>query len=370
MPSGADAFLSRDGRRLFGHMQGTSTGLLEVADGREYRTLASTTTKGKPGYFDAAVHPGGRLLAVAMKDGVRLWELSSGRELAVLPTGYTPSVLFQPSGDLLTSGHTAGAQLWPMRPVADSPGVYRIGPPEQLLPGRAERLAQTADGRTVAITPNFEGARVLELAQPRVIGPLRAHKSAINVALSPNGRWLATGASQHGTGIKVWSARDQQPARDLPIDGPGRPAFSPDGRWLATTTRGECRLWKPGTWEPGPRLAASGWGIAFTPDSRLLAVPTELATIALVDPDTGRAVATLKSPDQDRVGWIGFSPDGTRLLTTNNDSGSVHIWDLRRVREQLVPLELDWDQPPYPPERPANSAALRLEVVPGEEPTP
>ncbi len=364
MPSGSDALFSRDGHRLVGHMEGTSTGILQVADGREYRTLASTTTEEKPGYFDAAVHPDGRLLAVAMNDGVRLWELSSGRELAVLPTGYTPSVLFQPSGDLLTSGHKAGVQLWPMRPVANAPGVHRIGPPEQLHPGRTERLAQTADGRTVAITPDFKGARVLELEQPRVCGPLRAHKSATTVALSPKGRWLATGSSQHGTGIKVWSARDQQPSRDLPVDGQGMAAFSPDGRWLATIARGECRLWKPGTWEPGPRLTAHGWGIAFAPDSRLLAVPTELATIALVDPDTGRAVATLKSPDQDRVGWLGFSPDGTRLLTTNNDSGSVHIWDLRHIREQLVPLDLDWDRPPYPPaEATAAGMPIQIQVV-------
>jgi tetratricopeptide (TPR) repeat protein len=35
-------------------------------------------------------------------------------------------------------------------------------------------------------------------------------------------------------------------------------------------------------------------------------------------------------------------------VATNNDSQSIHVWDLRAIREQLAKLELDWDLPPYP----------------------
>jgi WD40 repeat protein len=166
-------------------------------------------------------------------------------------------------------------------------------------------------------------------------------------------------------GLKVWSARDHKLERELlSIEGSATAAFSPDGRLLASCTMSECRLWSVGTWEPGPRIAVNGRKIAFAPDNGLLAVETDFGAITLVEPDTGRALATLDSPDQDRAEWIGFSPDATRLLVISNDSGSVHIWDLRRLREQLAPLGLDWDRPPYAPAAETGPAGpLKLKVI-------
>lgn len=59
----------------------------------------------------------------------------------------------------------------------------------------------------------------------------------------------------------------------------------------------------------------------------------------------GRTLVTLESSDQSQDYGLGFSPDGRRLVTFNNDG--VHVWDLPRIRAQLVPLGLDWDRPPY-----------------------
>ena len=49
---------------------------------------------------------------------------------------------------------------------------------------------------------------------------------------------------------------------------------------------------------------------------------------------------------------LAFSPTGDRLVIAHQP-GYVQWWDLRRVREQLASLNLDWDMPPYPPEQPA-----------------
>ena len=58
-----------------------------------------------------------------------------------------------------------------------------------------------------------------------------------------------------------------------------------------------------------------------------------------------------------------FTPDGTQLLTSNNDSQSVHIWDLRKIRGELTRMELDWDLPPYPPaaRRPAKPLQIHVD---------
>ncbi len=139
--------------------------------------------------------------------------------------------------------------------------------------------------------------------------------------------------------------------------------FSPDGKWLATTGGG-CRLWAVDSWQEGPHIGDKGV-FAFSPDSKLLAVDTGHAVVRLVDPDTGREYARLEDPNQDRPSSIAFSPDGTQLVTMSNDSHSLHVWDLRAIREQLAKMRLDWDLPPFRPPTP-DFKPLRVEVDLGD----
>jgi hypothetical protein len=70
--------------------------------------------------------------------------------------------------------------------------------------------------------------------------------------------------------------------------------------------------------------------------------------VQLIDPTTGRALATLQAPEPRQVSWLCFSPDGDRLaVATTGDH--VQLWDLRLIRRQLAAMGLDWDQPPDPP---------------------
>jgi WD40 repeat protein len=188
------------------------------------------------------------------------------------------------------------------------------------------------------------------------------------VAVSPDGRWVATG-SQTGAGVKVWDARTGEPVRELvPQEDGGRVGFSPDGVWLAT--RGSrLRLWAVGSWQEGPVLSGvPGPAFAFSPAENLLAAETGYAAVRLVEPGTGRECARLEEPDQVRVTWTCFSPDGTQLLTSGGgDAAWVRVWDLRALRAELAQRGLDWDLPPYPPAGAATEAPkLRVEVDLGD----
>jgi tetratricopeptide (TPR) repeat protein len=68
--------------------------------------------------------------------------------------------------------------------------------------------------------------------------------------------------------------------------------------------------------------------------------------VRLLDPATGREKARLEDPHQDATAWLGFTPDGTRLVAVSNDGKAIHVWDLKRIRAELVRLDLDWDAPP------------------------
>ena len=245
---------SRDGDRIF--LMRRSPQIWEVADSREYRTFVSESIPGKQEPYDLSVSPDGHMVAAGMKDGTRIWDMASGRELAFLPTGFSYSCLIpavrRPELSLVGMGSSVG----PSGPTRSGKGVLRIGPPEPLLVGGVARVAQSQDGRTVAAIFNQQGAVVLNLDQPEWAQPVLPHSQAQFVSVSPDGRWVATG-THNGNGIKVWSVRDNKLERELLIKGSAIPMFSPDGRWLYTNCATERRLWKVGSWEPRPTPPAA-----------------------------------------------------------------------------------------------------------------
>jgi WD40 repeat protein len=131
-----------------------------------------------------------------------------------------------------------------------------------------------------------------------------------------------------------------------------RVTFSPDGRWLATSTR-EYQLWETGSWQPkGPPIQGDAVpeanSLAFNSDGRLMAITRDRNKVQLLETMTGEVVATLESPDSFILSLLRFSPDNTRLAATRFD-GQIEVWDLRMIRQELAGMQLDWDQPPYPP---------------------
>jgi eukaryotic-like serine/threonine-protein kinase len=251
---------------------------------------------------------------------------------------------------------------WPVRDEPASPELLRIGPPHKLsLPGTTGQIACSPDGRVLA-SAQFQGGQVLHADRPDQPVPLGPHGDARYVAVSPEGNLIATG-SHNGTKVKVWHAQSGDPVKELPADH-SRVGFSPDGNWLATTGGG-LRLWAVGSWQEGPQIG--GAAFAFSPDGKLLAVDTGSGAVRLVNPDTGREYARLEDPNQDRASYLSFSPDGMQLVATNDDSQSIHVWDLRAIREQLFKMGLDWDLPAYPPARSSVDATpLQIKVDLGE----
>ena len=84
-------------------------------------------------------------------------------------------------------------------------------------------------------------------------------------------------------------------------------AFSPDGRLLATASLdGTARLWDPATGEHRRTLTGhTGWvhGVAFSPDGRLLATASDDGTARLWDPASGEHRRTLTGHDGAVWGW-------------------------------------------------------------------
>ena len=106
-------------------------------------------------------------------------------------------------------------------------------------------------------------------------------------------------------------------------------AFSPDGRLLATASLDEtARLWDPATGDCLRTLTGHMTevnDVAFSPDGRLLATASGDQTARLWDPGTGDCLRTLFG-HTDMVFGVAFSPDG-RLLATASLDKTARLWD-------------------------------------------
>jgi WD40 repeat protein/Flp pilus assembly protein TadD len=362
--------VSSDDRVTASHISdNTRLHLLRLHAGLEYRTIGPGGSGGRGIHPHSIprVHPGGRLVAAMAWDGsVVLIDLAAGLEVASLPAkaGERP-LLWEPSGNLLTYG-LAPVLRWPVRADPAGPTRYRLGPPEQLLPYKSgDHWGSSADGQTIAIPNYSRGAVVVHRGQPARTVHLQPQDDVRTCPVSPDGHWVAT--SSHGTtdgmGAKVWDAATGELAKEFRVPGSCEVWFSPDGRWLMTTSGG-CRLWEVGSWIEGPKV---GGGIGcFSPDSRLLAVEDSPGAIRLVRPESGRELARLEAPEQTRLRPRCFTPDGTRLIAVGADTQALHVWDLRRIRKELVRLGLDWDPLPYPEAADVPPGPLEVRVVGAE----
>jgi hypothetical protein len=200
----------------------------------------------------------------------------------------------------------------------------------------------------------YAGGWILHPNSPaprRVDAGLSMHWSSV----SPDGRWVAFGhhlshvnVYEAGTGRRVWQSPD---------DGHDFCRFSPDGRWLVTAVDG-VRLYAVGTWEPGPQL---GPGTPWDVTDDLAVVGQTDGIYRLVELATGRELARLEDPERN-TGPAAFTPDGTKLVVVAKNG--LRVWDLRRIRQQLAKLSLDWDAPAYPPAEDEKSLApVKVEVI-------
>lgn len=295
-------------------------------------------------------------------DGVRLWDLATGNELARLSVAASTGVLMERDDRAILTFDNHRLRRWPIKEsVRDGRAHLRIGPPELLLrtsdiepKGRLGTWGQTGD--RIAISELGVSVRLFELApKPRVVQSWLT-PTAHNIDASPDGRWVGTGSFE-GPGIQVWDTQKNRQAhfwrsQDASVQ------FSPDGRWFATNSgsgayqSAECILWKVGTWERGPSIplgrTSAPSNVEFSPDGRIVSVARTMAEISLLDARDLHELARLKPRESTILSAWRFSPDSS-LLAAGTSEGWVDIWDLRQIRARLKELQLDWDLPDYAP---------------------
>jgi WD40 repeat protein len=359
----AELHFDRTGQRLAAARVGDRNdriGVWSIAACREYRSLVASGSASDHWHESFAIHPGGRLAALGRKDGVALFDLETGRELAYLslPGGQTYPA-FDGAGNLLTNGMN-GFFRWPVRSDPARPGRLSVGPPQRLPFNKGHHpVAASQDGRVIA-QAMFNGYGMDASAGGWILHPDSPTPRRVDAGIgmfwtsvSPDGRWVAFGV--HNGPLRVYDAATGQRVWQAPGVHPGGFCFSRDGRWLLTTEDGG-QIYEVGTWKPGPQL---GPGTPYDATTERAVLVQSDGIHRLVELATGRELARLEDPEQ-TIGRAAFSPDGTQLVIEAKNG--LRVWDLRLIREGLEEMGLDWAAPPYPKAEGAGKRP-RLEVT-------
>jgi WD40 repeat protein len=227
----------------------------------------------------------------------------------------------------------------------DSQTVVHFGAIEQLAgPIVPTSLAASASGETLLFQDD-EGWVVMRANDDRRATRLMPTRDARKGAVSDD--WRAAIANWNQGGAAVWDVKSGTKTAELHVGLHGVLQFSPDGQLLAATPDG-VTLWRARDWRRINQLHAqgttpTGLGIAFSPDSRVLAVGQVNGALSLVDPLTGAESARLANRESSAASVMAFSPDQRWLITSSWDErSSAQVWDLETMRRALISRGLDW----------------------------
>ena len=319
--------------------QGVGTAVAELEG--DYRTwhLPTAATvrlgKGALGESDRAValSADGRCLAVASGIGVWLYEASTSRALALLPTeSAVHSVAFSLGGTLAAGLDNGQVELWEVETGE------RITTLRHADWGRVTSVAFSRDGTALASGSWDQVIKVWDVETRREVGTWEVPREGnslwpLSVAFSPDGTRLVSGF-QDGT-VRLWDIATQTELATLEghTDRVTSVSFSPDGGLLASAggwSDPTVRLWDAATQTEVATLRGHTGevrSVSFSsPDGGTLASGSSDRTVRLWDVAAQELIATLEE-HSGPVHSVSFSRDGATLISGAAD-GRVLLRDV------------------------------------------
>jgi len=192
-------------------------------------------------------------------------------------------------------------------------------------------VAFSQDGKRVAATEFNQALTVWDRTQPRNQTRINIGSSNYCVAISPDGRSIATT-------IGVYSSIDGHQLVDFGTEITGRQvygvAFSSDGRWLVCVSPFRLiALFDTENWKLRDKVEASDSQlvtVSFSLDNKHLVTGDDEGRVRLWEIEPLREVALI-GRHSSRVKSVAFSPDGREVASAGDDK-NIYLWDVSRRR--------------------------------------
>ncbi|MFP6616388.1 MAG: hypothetical protein VCB26_08290 [Candidatus Hydrogenedentota bacterium] len=311
----------------------------DLKTGKQHRRLSHldkrTTVRGLASSTDGTM-----IVTSAFDDTIGVWERATGRQRFTLKGHGTKGgirlVRFQQHSSQFVTWGDDGVLRWWNAQDGSLSAAHTIDLPGYV--GDENRRPRFGYTMTQALTPDakslfvaFEGELFeFETATGRRLRDIPIDKYSEPLAISPDGRWIASGENiRDANGDSIASRivlRDRMSlkvVREWPVRDPrviNTPAFLNRGQ--TDRQRDVKNDRKSSTWF----VAQNDNGMAFSPDSKWLAWSRigPRPAIDIVDVSSERPFASIPFPSS--CWCLEFSADGTSIATGHSDT-TVSIWN-------------------------------------------
>jgi sugar lactone lactonase YvrE len=260
-------------------------------------------------------------------------------------TGHICALAYSPDGRTLASGDSAGTiKLWDTRTDRERATIKGHR-------GNVLCLAFSPDGTTLASGSLDQTVRLWNLANGQEQASLKGPRFAISaVAFSPDGKSVAAGGKSGYSGavapayaVIIWDAakREERATIEGHAGGVRGLAFTPDSRTLAVSSGdGTLKLWAGATGKVIAAITGAGGGpLAVTPDGKTV-VSAAGDRVVLTDVATYQLRAGLKVPWTE-THCLALSADGKWLAVggysvqegQRSAEHPILLWDLSTAKE-------------------------------------
>jgi WD40 repeat protein len=331
-----------DGKRVVTASDDHTARVWDAGSGKEIAAL-----KGDGRVNSAAFSPDGRrVVTAAWSETARLWNVESGKDIVLLQRraggsrdrwwlsrrAQVRSAAFSPDGTRVVTASSSGTALW------DVESGKRVA----LLQGHTEFVNSAAfspDGKRVATASNDKTARLWDAEGAREIAVLQGHTSPVrSAAFSPDGTRVVTASDDHMA--RLWEAETGKEIAILQghADVVVSASFSPDGKRVVTASGDKtARLWNATTGKEIAVLQGHAnrvQSVAFSLDSKRVATASYDKTARVWDAESGKEIAVLPGQTSG-VQSAAFGPDGKRVVAASFDD-TARLWDAESGKEIAV----------------------------------